>query len=111
MTEIVQKDRVLSSQFLNIDLAKIKTKTGKLIEHFVIDPLTNAVAAVVVRNGKIVLVKAKRLFWNNSWEIPGGWMIPGEIARKSVRRKVEEETGFEVLHIERIGKSGLIGII
>ena len=32
-------------------------------------------------------------------------MIPGEAARKSIRRKVEEETGFEVLHIERIGSS------
>ena len=97
---------MFSSKLFNISLTKIKTDTGRVIERFVIEPLSKSVAGVVVKNGKVVLVKTRRMFWEDKfWEFPGGWMKDGEIALSAIRRKVEEETGFEVKTIERLGNT------
>ena len=110
--EILNKERLLSTKLLNVDIAEIKTNTGKVLEHYIIEPLRNSVAAVAIKNGKIIMIKTKRLFWDKPcWEIPGGLIQEGEIALSAIRRKVEEETGFSVQSIIRLGSTfGDIGL-
>jgi ADP-ribose pyrophosphatase len=102
--EIISKTRVLSSQVFNIDLTKIKTQTGKIIENYIVDPIKNAVIGLPMYQGKIILVKAKTtLQKETSWELPGGLVDNGELPLSAVRRKIEETTGFEVSDIARLG--------
>jgi ADP-ribose pyrophosphatase len=97
-------NRLFSSKFINLNLAQVKTTTGQILEQIFIEPLCNSVAAVVVKNGKILLVKNRRLFGSTeSWEIPGGNVFEGEMARTAIRRKVEALTGHKVLNITQIG--------
>jgi 8-oxo-dGTP pyrophosphatase MutT (NUDIX family) len=104
--KILNVNRVFSTPFLNIDLAEIKTTTGNIIEHFIIDPIHNSVVAVVLKGDKVILVQTKKFLWDKkSWELPGGRIKEGEIALSAIRRKVEEETGFEVTNIRRLGST------
>jgi ADP-ribose pyrophosphatase len=104
--KILDSQRLFSSKEINIELAKIATPTGKIFEQLFIDPIRNGVAAVVIKKGKIILIKTKRVLWHKpTWEIPGGWIKEGELALSAIRRKVEDETGFKVLDIKRIGNT------
>jgi len=104
--KILNIERILSTTDLNIDLAEIKTTTGNIIERFIIDPLRNAVVGVACYKGQLILIKTKRFLWDKkTWELPGGWIKDGEIALSAIRRKVEEETGYEVSDIKRLGNT------
>ena len=104
MKEILDLKQIFSSKLFNVNLAEVKTETGNILEKIFIEPLLDCVGAVVVRNKKIILIKTKRLLTDKSlWELPGGWMRDGELALAAIRRKVEEETGFEVTNINRLG--------
>lgn len=60
-----------------------------------------SVDAVIIKNGKILLVKEKDL---NLWEMPGGGIEKGETLEEALKREVHEETGYEVLSIlENLG--------
>jgi ADP-ribose pyrophosphatase len=99
-------DRLFSSKFLNLNLAQVKTSTGQILEQIFVEPLSNTIAAVIVKEGKILLVKQRRVFGDSqSWEIPSGHIYEGEMARNAVRRKVEEITGHQVINITQVGWS------
>ncbi|MAG78134.1 hypothetical protein CL616_02085 [archaeon] len=105
MQEIIDRKRVFSSPWINVEKVDLKLPSGKVIEHNFIDANNHSVGAVVLKENKFVLVKNFRFATNDfNWEIPGGWMNNGERALDSVKRKVEEETGYEVENIERLGE-------
>ncbi|MFH1972192.1 MAG: NUDIX hydrolase [archaeon] len=105
MQEILDKKRVYSSPWINIEKVDLKLPSGKIIEHNLVDANNNSVAAVVKKDNKLLLIKNFRFASNESkWEIPGGWMESGETAQDAVIRKVEHETGYEVQKIERLGE-------
>ena len=60
-------------------------REGKKIEY--------VATAVIVRDGKILLVHHKKL---NMWLPPGGHIEDGELPSECAVREVREETGFEV---------------
>jgi 8-oxo-dGTP diphosphatase len=60
--------------------------------------------ALIIRNGKILLVKRKKEPFSNYWALPGGYVDWNETVEKAVLREVKEETGLD----GKIGK--LVGI-
>jgi len=63
-----------------------------------------AVGAVVVRDGRLLLVRRGRGVGAGRWSLPGGRVEPGETLADAVRRELREETGLDV----RVG--GVCGI-
>ncbi|MGA5136698.1 NUDIX hydrolase [Streptomyces azureus] len=63
-----------------------------------------AAYAVCVRDGQILLARSPAADGTPEWVMPGGGMEHGEDPYDTVRREVEEETGY---HIE---VTGLLGV-
>lgn len=61
------------------------------------------VKAVIVNNGKILLMKRSGDYGeiSNSWDIPGGRTNPGEEPLEGLKREVKEETGMDLKEILR----------
>lgn len=55
------------------------------------------VGAVVVDEGRILLVQRSRDPGAGLWAVPGGKVRRGETMREAVRREVAEETGLDVV--------------
>ena len=55
-----------------------------------------AVDAVIVRGGKVLLVKRKAAPFKGFWALPGGMVKRGETAAGAVVREAKEETGLSV---------------
>src|SRR5690554_1277172 len=55
-----------------------------------------AVAAVVVKDGKILLVKRRTEPSKGLWSVPGGKVEQDETLTEAVVREVREETGLEI---------------
>ncbi|MGC8983147.1 MAG: NUDIX hydrolase [Desulfurococcaceae archaeon] len=54
-----------------------------------------AVGAVLIRDGKILLVKRRYPPGKGKWSVPGGVLEPGEKLVEAARRELLEETGLE----------------
>jgi mutator protein MutT len=54
------------------------------------------VGAVIVENGKVVLVKRRYEPLAGRWSLPGGTLELGETLEEGVAREMREETGLEV---------------
>lgn len=61
------------------------------------------VGAVIVRAGKVVLVKRGRAPLLGEWSIPGGLLELGETLRGGAEREAREETGLVVRATELLG--------
>ncbi|MGH7166119.1 MAG: NUDIX hydrolase [Nitrospiraceae bacterium] len=55
-----------------------------------------AVGAIVVKAGKVLLVRRRREPSRGLWSLPGGAVKRGEGLRKAVAREVREECGIDV---------------
>lgn len=54
-----------------------------------------AVGAVVVRDGRLLLVRRGRGVAMGAWSLPGGRVEHGETLVEAVRRELREETGLD----------------
>ncbi|MER7480976.1 NUDIX hydrolase [Streptomyces sp. NPDC126510] len=63
-----------------------------------------AAYAICVRDGQILLARSPAWDGTLEWVVPGGGMEHGEDPYDTVRREVEEETGY------RIEVTGLLGV-
>ncbi len=52
--------------------------------------------AVILRDGRVLLGQRAVEPHRGDWDIPGGFLEPGEHPRAGARREVKEETGLEV---------------
>ncbi|MFQ5986003.1 MAG: NUDIX hydrolase [Thermoplasmata archaeon] len=62
-----------------------------------------AVAAVVFRDEKVLLVRRKVPPYAGSWSLPGGAVELGETMTQAVVREAREETGLDVEPIGLVG--------
>ncbi len=62
-----------------------------------------SVGAVVVRDGRILLIRRGRGPAQGQWSVPGGRVEFGETLQEAVIREVAEETGLDVICGEFIG--------
>ena len=61
------------------------------------------VGAVIVHDGRVLLIKRGQAPLQGEWSIPGGRLELGETVRQAVRREVLEETGLTVEAIDLLG--------
>ncbi len=54
------------------------------------------VSAVIVQDGRVLLVRRGNEPFKGTWSLPGGHVEPGETDREAVKREVREETGLDV---------------
>jgi 8-oxo-dGTP diphosphatase len=59
--------------------------------------------ALVVRDGRVLLIRRAIEPWQGTWDIPGGFCDAEEHPEATVRREVLEETGLEVRVIRLVG--------
>ncbi len=52
--------------------------------------------ALVIKNGQVLLARRAFQPYRNYWDIPGGFLEPGEHPEDGARREVNEETGLEI---------------
>src|SRR5688572_14874161 len=60
------------------------------------DPRIGGVSGLIVRDGKVLLVRRAKPPYTGRWSLPGGGVAPGETLEAAVRREVREETGLEI---------------
>jgi 8-oxo-dGTP diphosphatase len=61
------------------------------------------VGAVIIEDGRVVLVKRGHPPLAGEWSIPGGVLEVGEMLRGAAVREAQEETGLTVLATELLG--------
>jgi ADP-ribose pyrophosphatase YjhB (NUDIX family) len=61
------------------------------------------VGAVVIQDGRVLLVKRGRPPQDGEWSIPGGLLEIGETMRQAAAREALEETGLMVEPLELLG--------
>ncbi len=59
------------------------------------------VGALIIRDGKILLVKIREVNW---WSLPGGGIEQSETLEQALSREVMEETNLEVVSAEKYGE-------
>ncbi|MBD3397794.1 NUDIX domain-containing protein [Candidatus Micrarchaeota archaeon] len=62
-----------------------------------------AADALIVNDGKVVLVKRKKEPFEGKWALPGGFVDSGESVEDACVREAKEETGLEVRIKEMVG--------
>lgn len=75
---------------------------ARIIQREFPDAPIPGVGAVVVDQGRVLLVKRGREPSKGKWSLPGGMLELGESLTEGVRREVEEETGLQVEPVELI---------
>ncbi len=60
------------------------------------------VAAVVTRNGRVLLIKRKNVHGSGSWSTPGGHLDFGETPEQCAIRETQEEVGIEITNVRFI---------
>lgn len=67
--------------------------------------MTNAVKAIILKNGKLLLLKRNPVLRHeNNWDLPGGLIENGETESEALKREVKEEINAKVEIISKSGK-------
>jgi 8-oxo-dGTP pyrophosphatase MutT (NUDIX family) len=91
------------SDWVNVYLDDVELPDGHHIDHHVLTFPKASQTAVVLNDARdhVLLIWRHRYITDTwGWEVPAGWVEPGEDPEASIRREIEEETGYHVGHIE-----------
>jgi 8-oxo-dGTP pyrophosphatase MutT (NUDIX family) len=102
------------SEWVNVYLDDVELPDGHHIDHHVLTFPKASQTAVVLNDARdhVLLIWRHRHITDTwGWEVPAGWVEPGEDPEASIRREIEEETGYRVGHVEpMIGYNAVSGI-
>lgn len=62
-----------------------------------------ATAIIPYPNNQILLVKRNTVPFKGYWALPGGRMDPNETVEQTIVREVKEETGLDIIVVQKIG--------
>ena len=87
---------VYTSPWVNVELADVEIPGGARFEHHVLAmPRTSNTAVVTDGQDRVLLIFRHRFITDRwGWEVPGGWGEAGEEPIDTIRREIEEETGW-----------------
>ena len=84
-----------TSEWVRLEIADVELPDGRRIAHHVVRMLRQSVVVAVVDAGHVLMLWRHRFITNRwGWELPAGWVEPGEDPTVTARREVEEETGW-----------------
>jgi 8-oxo-dGTP diphosphatase len=69
-----------------------------------VTPVPPVSAAVIVRDGRVLLVRRRRPEGDLVWQMPAGKVEPGESVEQAVVRETAEEVGLIVAAIKMLGE-------
>lgn len=61
-----------------------------------------AASVAIVRDGDLLLAKRANQPKQGEWDLPGGFIEPGEVVTEGLRREIREETGLELENLRRL---------
>lgn len=94
-TTVIGTRNIYASKWVQLELDEIATPDGRQFEHHVVRLQTVAVAAVVDRQDRVLMMWRHRFVTGEwGWELPGGIVDPGEDALSAASRELVEETGW-----------------
>ena len=98
-------DRVIDeSPLLRLSVATVELPDGTVFDQYVMRTPRGAMTVVLDEDAERVLLIWRHRFVTGQWlwELPGGFIDPGEDGRAAAAREVEEETGYRPRSIEHI---------
>jgi 8-oxo-dGTP pyrophosphatase MutT (NUDIX family) len=102
------------SEWVNVYLDDVELPDGHHIDHHVLTFPKTSQTAVVLNDARdhVLLIWRHRFITDAwGWEVPAGWVEPGEDPEAAIRREIEEETGYAAGHIEpMVSYNALSGI-
>ncbi|MDI9430594.1 MAG: NUDIX domain-containing protein [Planctomycetota bacterium] len=66
---------------------------------FYLNPAAAVAALISDAEGRLLIVERAQEPRKGTWDLPGGFVDPGESAEEALRREVREETGLELTHL------------
>ena len=96
--EVLSSKVVLNNPpFLKVEMEHVRLPDGREIEEWPIVDARDYVNAVVLNEaGEIMIVEGyKHGIGRSSWQVPGGYLEPGEDPLTAIQRELLEETGYE----------------
>jgi 8-oxo-dGTP pyrophosphatase MutT (NUDIX family) len=90
--------QVYESEWLNVWLDDVELPDGRVIEHHALRMPRASVTVVALNDQREALLIWRHRFITDTWgwEVPAGWIDPGESPAEAASREAEEETGFRV---------------
>jgi 8-oxo-dGTP pyrophosphatase MutT (NUDIX family) len=91
------------SDWVNVYVDDVELPDGHHIDHHVLTFPKASQTAVVLNDARdhVLLIWRHRFITDTwGWEVPAGWVEPGEDPEAAICREIEEETGYRVGHIE-----------
>lgn len=85
------------SDWVNLELADVELPDGRHLDHHVLRMHHQSTSAAVIDDqGRVLMLWRHRFITDRwGWELPCGWVDPGEDPAEATRREVLEETGWE----------------
>jgi 8-oxo-dGTP pyrophosphatase MutT (NUDIX family) len=102
---MIHSDRVVDENpHVRLSVASVELPDGTRFEQYVLRMPRVALTVVLDEDGERVLLIWRHRFILDRWvwELPGGYVDPGEDGPAAAAREVEEETGYRPRSIEHV---------